>query len=679
MQQVLTDFLFNKRVFVYDEQAPTENPCETVFALANMFGIKITAGSALAQVGMIEQASRLLGRYVPPAFYKGFPESVKKLTKDELLYDQLIHYMITYGFGFVEDGGHSLMEENFERLAFRESVEVKEFKIIKEAEAVETLRDGVAALFKSTRPISEAQYQFLLAFIKDYGYKPAECLCSVTAIRLLIDTGNFAYANFLRLSDVVRFVDELNYRKYDNENVKKLNLKNADRKTVAKLIGFLVEASNANVRDCFEKKAIWAGLLHHIHYQPKTEKGEEFVALMRGKENRSVYSDFEKAMSAFDIERATETLLQGKGSGALLRNLNYILSRCKDEKDVAFVMSKLRSNKGILLLQLLQQYAYYGKEERRTFLFTKYEKLRKHKETEEEQARRKSEIPETLLPTLLSVIRDNLRKVYKNRLGKVYLDEKMKMTALPLQETASQGGFGVLPKGSRLPLETGKKIRAFTYWEKVDDIDLSVIALGDNGEQMEFSWRTMYENQGEEITFSGDQTSGYNGGSEFYDIQFAAFKKKYPRCHYLVFCDNVYSCSSFKDCICRAGYMMRDEADSGEIFEPKTVQSSFTINCDSSSAYLFALDVKKMEFVWLNLANDSFIRVAGAEDLQYLKRYLEATDLINVYDFIEMAATELVDTPEEADVIVSDDDSLKKDGVEIIHSYDFEKLLALMN
>ena len=481
---------------------------------------------------------------------------------------------------------------------------------------------------------------------------------------------------------MIRCVDELNYRKYENENIKKLNLKNADRKTVAKLIDRLVEAENANVTECFEKKALWSGLLHHIHYRPKTEKGEKFVALMRGKENLSVYSAFEKAMAAYDVETATECLLKGKGTGALLRRLNYLLSRCKDEQDVAAVLKRLRTGNGILLIQLLHQYANYGTEERRTFLFTKHEKLRKHTETEQEKSRRRSEIPTQLIPTLVSTIRKNLREVYKGRLGKVYLDEKMKKMALPLQETTSQGGFGVLPKGSRLPLEKGKKIRAFTYWEKVDDIDLSAIGLCDDGRMIEFSWRSMYENQGEAIAFSGDQTSGFHGGSEFYDVHFGHFKKKYPKVRYLIFCNNVYSCSSFKDCECRAGYMMRDEKDSGEIFEPKTVQSSFTIDCDSRYAYLYAIDLKEKEFVWLNVANDSNVNVAGTVDVAFVKRYLETTNVISVYDLIEMSALELVTLPDEADVIVSDDDTLAKnakDGVEIIHSYDFEKLVALMN
>ena len=36
--------------------------------------------------------------------------------------------------------------------------------------------------------------------------------------------------------------------------------------------------------------------------------------------------------------------------------------------------------------------------------------------------------------------------------------------------------------------------------------------------KMQFSWRTMSERQSSAITFSGDQTSGYYGESEYFDI-----------------------------------------------------------------------------------------------------------------------------------------------------------------
>jgi len=248
-----------------------------------------------------------------------------------------------------------------------------------------------------------------------------------------------------------------------------------------------------------------------------------------------------------------------------------------------------------------------------------------------------------------------------------------------LQENTSNGGYGVLPKGSRIHIEEGKKIRAFTYWEKVNDIDLSVIGITEDGRQREFSWRTMYNHQSRELTFSGDQTSGYNGGSEYFDVDVALFKKNHPEIKYLVFCNNVYSGTHFSGCLCKAGYMLRDVKDSGEVFEPKTVQSSFIINCDSTFAYLFGIDLEKNDFVWLNTSRDSNAIVAGATPLSFLIDYFKTTSILNVGMLFDMLAAEVVDSPEKAEVIVSDEDIEVGEDIEVIRSYNFEKITALMN
>ena len=238
----------------------------------------------------------------------------------------------------------------------------------------------------------------------------------------------------------------------------------------------------------------------------------------------------------------------------------------------------------------------------------------------------------------------------------------------------------MLPRGSRLPLEPGlKKIRAFTYWEKVDDIDLSLIGLTQDGRQREFSWRTMAQNQSDAIVFSGDQTSGYNGGSEYFDIDPAALRRLYPDIRYLVFCDNVYSCAPFSSCLCKAGYMSRDILDSGEVFEPKTVVSSFRITCGSTFAFLFGIDLETNDLVWLNCANDSDEAVAGEESLGFLIDDFHTTEAMNMKVFFSMLASELVDDPASADVIVTDRAVEAPEGAEVIREYDFERITALMN
>lgn len=500
------------------------------------------------------------------------------------------------------------------------------------------------------------------------------------AVRLLVDFRDLNFARFLVMSDVIKVVDEINYTVYRNTNLKKLNLCNQDRKFITALIDLLFRAGRCDIKICFEKKAYWNGLLHHIHYKPFNDASWQFVNLMRGDDNLSVYSEFEKALLKKDIKEAATVLREGKGSGAVLRNLNYLLSRCENEEDFQFVLDNLDANSVIILIQLLMKYGNHSENEQgRFFKFTKHNQFIIHKETPEEIARRRSYISDSAAEKICDKIYGNLKENLNGRLGKVYIDNSMKNIALPLQETTASGGYRVLPKGSRIHIEEGKKIRAFTYWEKIDDIDLSVIGITEDGREDEFSWRAMYGQQNNGITYSGDQTSGYHGGSEYYDISVDAFKKRYPDIRYLVFCDNVFSYGkTFRDGVCKAGYMTRDIQDSGKVFEPKTVESSFVINADDSFAYLFGIDLKDNDFVWLNISNDSAEQGAGNAEMKFLVDYFNVTSIMNLYDFFAMLAAEIVDDPALADVVVSDRNVDVGMNTEVIKSYDFEKIFRFM-
>lgn len=276
------------------------------------------------------------------------------------------------------------------------------------------------------------------------------------------------------------------------------------------------------------------------------------------------------------------------------------------------------------------------------------------------------------------MLREKLAEKLKNRLGKVYIAPSMKNYALPMAENTAQGGLGVLAKGSKLPIAEGKKVRAFVYWEKIDDIDLSVFALKEDGTQKEFSWRTMSKRQSEALTFSGDETSGYYGGSEYFDVNIPKVKELYPDYRYMIFCANVYSGINFDECFCEAGFMLRDQEDSGQVYEPKTVRSAYLVNCASTFAYLFGIDLHTNELVWLNEARNSRLRSAGDSSLSVLMDNFRITEIMNVQDFFAMMAEEIVEDPMEAEIVVTDHEVACADGAEIVREYDFEKMKALM-
>ena len=140
MKEIYKEYLFEKHILVSDGEKEEKHVFETLFAMAHFFGVKITKGRELVHCGMVKELSKRFGENVPKLFYRGFPQSVRNLSTEELLFDQLSHYFITYGLGNFEEPGHSMFEKDFERAAFQEETEVQEFVIQTEEEAEETVR-----------------------------------------------------------------------------------------------------------------------------------------------------------------------------------------------------------------------------------------------------------------------------------------------------------------------------------------------------------------------------------------------------------------------------------------------------------------------------------------------------------------------------------------------------------
>ena len=701
MLQVFEDYLFSQGYFVAESSTESTrvsaHAAEALVALAHYAEIRITEHPEWADPEMLAVARRNIGFDVPVAFYRGFPASVRALSPDKLAFDQLWHYFRTYGLGDFSQPGHSVFEECYGRAAFAEHVTPKDFAIITLSEAEDMLARMASGFLASTRPLNDRNYQLLLAYIETYpAFPAARCASKDTAVRLLIDARDAGLARLIELPDVIRLVEWLLALHYEGASIRKLNLKNRDRKLIAGVLDVLFARGAVDVATCLEKKKAWNGLLHHLHYRPSNARAEAFCQAIRGKEQRSVYSAMERCLAVGDVRGAVDVLHARKGPGAVLRHLDHLLSRidgiesgyaARPDDEVAYVLDACKTDNKIILVQLLQKHGFrryqaHGEGER-VFTFTHMGMLRRHRETPTERALRKTLLPMELEDRVTAWLREQLALACRGVLGRVYADESMRNIALPLQEAASMGGFETLPRGTRIPLPADKKVRAFTYWEKVNDIDLSCMLLNDDGSSQEFSWRTMAGLQSPAITFSGDETSGYDGGAEYYDIDLPEFVKRVsPQGAYLVLCDNVYSYTTFDKCRCRAGYMLRDIDDSGEIFEPATVKSSFVINCNSRSAFLFAIDLRDPAIIWLGQAEDSMQNIAGNGDVSFLMGYLHTTDIMNLRDFAHLLATEVVDDPAKADVVFSDESfrqlGLREDQ-ELIGSRNTARLLELLN
>ena len=200
----------------------------------------------------------------------------------------MVHYITTYGFGCFDRTGHSLLEDYMGRTVFNEKTNTKDFVVLKESDAVIKLEEYIDGLTSNTRPLSDSDYELVLEHVND-GYV-ISCGSKNLAIKLLIDTRDVRFADAIQLFDVIKLVSELNYQVYGNKNMKKLNLKNKDRKFITEIIDHMFDTNTVKLTDimtCCEKKKLWNGLLHHIHYRSSKENARSFVELMRGKINIS--------------------------------------------------------------------------------------------------------------------------------------------------------------------------------------------------------------------------------------------------------------------------------------------------------------------------------------------------------------------------------------------------------
>jgi hypothetical protein len=93
---------------------------------------------------------------------------------------------------------------------------------------------------------------------------------------------------------------------------------------------------------------------------------------------------------------------------------------------------------------------------------------------------------------------------------------------------------------------------------------------------------------------------------------------------------------------------------------------------------LFGIDLKKDDFVWLNMARNSAAHVAGETSASFLRDAFDITSVMNLGMLFEMLARERVTSAMEADVVVSDEEIVTKEGATVIRSYDFEKIMSLI-
>ena len=171
------------------------------------------------------------------------------------------------------------------------------------------------------------------------------------------------------------------------------------------------------------------------------------------------------------------------------------------------------------------------------------------------------------------------------------------------------------------------------------DIDLAAVFFSDEWKRLgDVSY---YNLKDWDCAHSGDITSAPKGAAEFIDLYMPTVQEMGVRYVQMV----IYSFTqqAFKDLPeCFAGWMARQQVQSGEIFEARTVQNKIDIAGDTTVNIPLILDLQERQVIWADIAlkNRDTINNSrkNGESLVLMGKAITELARPTLYDLFEMHA-----------------------------------------
>lgn len=414
------------------------------------------------------------------------------------------------------------------------------------------------------------------------------------------------YPYFKTATDVLRFATSLSEGDVSlATNTRFKKFKRAERRL---LLGLLENCGNIT-EDMIRYKKRWIRLgeiLHPSEYKNKYSKTQEAFSILRNnKPYKTFGSRVENALLTKDV--ATAINLLQKRPGEFARRLDHLF-RMGNHAAIVKAFGDVSENVATpVLLQLLGHFKGRTKAKEVRAFFPKGNVAN--------AVAIKNELPllsQETCDSIVSAIEETLVKRFAElpSLGKVTLDEQLKNYLVPFSQRSASKALRTIVRGSQLDMPKGDTIRFFLWWKegKVNgehtgrvDIDLSAVMYDENWEYKEHVSYTNLRSSSYKAYHSGDITSAPNGACEFIDLDIPSVLEHGGR--YIVTSLNSFTHQPF-DTIpeCFAGWMVRKEPNSGEIFEPSTVQDKIDLASNTTVSIPVILDLQERKVIWCDLA-----------------------------------------------------------------------------
>lgn len=590
--------------------------------------------------------------------YKNFPKQVLEASDLELYFNAIVHYWTLLM--------PSYDEENREPLLENHKVDVIDLGSEKDFNSIFT------TLLSAKSSISQFDKDIVEWFVKNavindlipseipmkenLGLLAGKCM----KYKLQVDLSS----NVKTATDVLRICAAVSDGDVSlAENCKFTKFSRFERKFI---LGLLEKCGNIK-EDMVKHKNRWIRLgeiLHPGEYAQFKKANSAFKALRDDEKIPTFNSKVEASLSNNKIKEATELL--ATRPGMLARRLDQLIRSTHHKYVVANEFLAVADQVATpVLLQVSQHFNSRDKDQEFRTIFPKGSLAKAQILPNEFEP-----LPSKVCRIVVNGIDDVLVKRFStlSKLGNVYVDPNLENYFVPFSQRSASKALKTIVRGSRIPLENDSNtVRFFIWWKNMGnnpwggrvDIDLSAMLVNEEWNRADHI--AYYNLRSFGGHHSGDITNAPDGASEFIDID---LKKCIESGHrYIIMTINSYTQQPFHDLPeCFAGWMLRKNANSGEIFEAKTVKNKSDVTGESRMNIPLIIDALERKVIWTDLSLKSHPQFqnnlyANQSNTALLCKAMTQLNKYNLYDLFYLhgvARGKLVESASEADTVFSE-------------------------
>lgn len=648
--------------------------------------------------------------------YPNFPTQVIETDQLNLLYNALVQYYSNSPESTVECEKEERPE--LDRLDKLEVLDITDFDELIDlfyniVTAKVTMSPTDYTDIENIAKILGGREEFLNRFRK-YGFEIPNKANLVYATSVLKDIVDFEKLSkfYKTITDILRFAYE------DDPTLKsnvKLHISRPKSRLILRLLNSHISDDNA-LEDIYRYRERWLRVAERLHLNEKfaNRRYPDVCTTFNRLRNNKHKTDVNVYCYAYRINEMCKRYktiptsqfirdlvnIAKERPGEFARNLDRFLTMTHDsEVDSEIIISgfeeiadKVATN---ILIQMYQHFTNRVEEANKKFrTFIPNCNTAKVKIVDNKKPALTKKVCNYVCLICVKALRTILIK--KPKLGKVYIDSDFKNFIVPFSlKNASKTTKSII-RGSRISIpKEVNYIRSFIWWtnnlnDRVD-IDLSLSLYNENFEFLrKISFTSLKDSFG---CHSGDITNGGDisgsGVSEFIDLNIDKVLEVGAR--YAAFTIHSYTGQKFSELKnCRFGWMNRKGCNDGEIFEPSTVEMLFDIDTNTTQCIPVMFDCKEKQFIWTDMTYSSSFAYSTVEGgvnkiseliKAIVNMYKERPNLYDLILFNTIARGELVFTPEEADIVFSNNQlpfDNSDNHVKVITAYETDYYISNM-